>query len=103
MANNHLGPNLIVSPDGGFPSPLEGSRSTWPDSNGSQFIITLTPAMQLDGYHVVFGTVLKGMEVIRSMGRYHGTPPSANVTIVASGELTLQRPYKDATYRRDEL
>merc|ERR1712146_699440 len=29
MANNHLGPNLIVSPDGGFPSPLEGSRSTW--------------------------------------------------------------------------
>mmetsp|Transcript_24012 Transcript_24012/g.58447 ORF Transcript_24012/g.58447 Transcript_24012/m.58447 type:complete len:104 (-) Transcript_24012:16-327(-) len=103
MANNHLGPNLIIPPEGGFPTPMDGSKSSWPDSNGSQFIITLTAATQLDGYHVVFGTVLRGMPFVKSLGEYHGTPPSSSVVIVASGELPVEKPYKDASYRRDDL
>ncbi|GIL93549.1 hypothetical protein Vretifemale_20957, partial [Volvox reticuliferus] len=38
-----------------------------PDTNGSQFYVTLAPQPHLDGKHVVFGKVEAGMEVIRTM------------------------------------
>ncbi|MCO5553123.1 hypothetical protein L7F22_006644 [Adiantum nelumboides] len=38
-----------------------------PNSNGSQFFIATTRLPQLDGKHVVFGKVVKGMGVIRNI------------------------------------
>lgn len=39
-----------------------------PDTNGSQFFITLAPTQWLDGKHTIFGRILQGIGVLQRMG-----------------------------------
>ncbi|KAK5852191.1 hypothetical protein PBY51_023680 [Eleginops maclovinus] len=60
-----------------------------PNTNGSQFFICTGDTSWLNGKHVVFGKVVKGIEVVESMdikGTQSGSP-KAKVVIADCGEL----------------
>ena len=60
-----------------------------PNTNGSQFFITTVETPWLDGRHVVFGRVVKGMDIVKlveAQGSRSGRTKQP-ITIVASGEV----------------
>ena len=60
-----------------------------PGTNGSQFFITTVKCDWLDGKHVVFGAVVDGMPLVKtieSLGTSNGKPKST-IIITASGQL----------------
>jgi cyclophilin family peptidyl-prolyl cis-trans isomerase len=55
-------PNLTFNKPG-----LVAMVNSGPDTSGSQFFITYAPTAQYDGQYTIFGQVLTGMEVLKSL------------------------------------
>lgn len=72
----HTGPGILSMNNGG------------PDTNQSQFLISLTENWELDDVHVVFGQVIEGLDVVRIISHEPRRDKLSRPVVIDCGQIS---------------
>ena len=81
---DEFGPGLRHDREG-----LLSMANSGPNTNGSQFFITLAPTPWLDNKHAIFGEVTGGLDVIRAIGKTRTGAQDRPVTPIVIRSVTV--------------
>ena len=81
---DEFGPGLAHEGEG-----VLSMANAGPNTGGSQFFITLAATPWLDGKHAIFGKVVDGLDVVRSIGKTPTGPGDRPMNDVTMEKVTL--------------
>ena len=83
--NDEIVPELVFDKEG-----LLAMANSGPNTNGSQFFITLAPTKWLNGHHTIFGKVIGGMDVVKAIGKVAKNAQDRPVKNVVMESVTIE-------------
>lgn len=84
--NDEIVPQLVFDKEG-----LLAMANSGPNTNGSQFFITLAPTTWLNGHHTIFGKVIKGMDVVKAIGKVAKNKSDLPLKDVVMESVTIEK------------
>lgn len=84
--NDEIVKDLVFDSEG-----ILAMANAGPNTNGSQFFITLAATKWLNGNHTIFGKVISGMDVVKAIGKVEKGPQDRPIKDVVMESVTIEK------------